>query len=270
MVQSVEEYFGSPDQQLLQKRAYSLWTLMKDNPEYACHGRAVGLADGKSSNIEQQIALARLQGVGPADGLPREELAKRQKALETAGLSTDVYDHWEGSSDSFDAAEVVLRDRALPDDLTAIAAGADASTDDLNALDQLTQSCEVLLPMGAFVRGAERPSVFLYAKDAGGRLVGAAAAVAQYHKTHPMKDKVWWGMLSTDSRRRGEGIALILGAMALRDVRQKLGCNRWFTGIRAGNGASEALCSKLGLHRTDTVDLIAIDPDAFGKNRMTK
>ncbi|PUB18419.1 GNAT family N-acetyltransferase [Yoonia sediminilitoris] len=264
------EYFGNSDQQRLQMRADSLWKLLRDNPDYACHGRVVGLANLSEHNLEQQIALARLQGVAPVDGMPQEHLAARRAGLEDVGLVTDVYDHWEGSAATFEAADEILAKRGLPADLEVCAVAADTSIQDLKNLDSLTQSCDVLLPMGSFLRGFELPSVFLYAKDPDGRVVGAAAAVAQFHDAHPKKGMVWWGMLSTHATRRGEGIALTLGAMVLHDVREELGFSECFTGIRAGNLPSEALCSKLALSRTNTVDLLAIDPDAFGAGRMTK
>jgi hypothetical protein len=264
------EYFGNADQQRLQMRADSLWKLLRNMPDYACHGRVVGLAGYTEHNLEQQIALARLQGVAPVDGMPREHLATRRAALERIGLVTDVYDHWEGSMATFEAADEILARRSLPVDLMACAIAADTPGEDLAKLDSLTQSCDVLLPMGAFLRGLERPSVFLYAKDPEGRVVGAAAAVAQFHEAHRKNRMVWWGMLSTDAGRRGEGIALVLGAMVLRDVRHRLGFFECFTGIRAGNLPSEALCSKLALSRTDRVDLLAINPDSFGGGKMTK
>jgi len=264
------DYFGISDQQRLQKRAASLCSPLRNAPEYACHGRAVGLADYSEHNLEQQVSLARLQGVAPVDGMPIEHFPQRRAALERAGLQTDVYDHWEGSVATFTAADGILAVQTLPDDLAVCETGSATSGADLNALDVLTQSCGVLLPMGVFLRGFERPSVFLYAKDLDGRVVGVAGAVAQFHGAHVKSKMVWWGMLSTHPDRRGEGIALVLGAMVLRLVRQKLGFSRCFTGIRAGNQPSEALCSKLALSRTDTVDLLAIDPDCFRGGQMTK
>jgi len=43
-----------------------------------------------------------------------------------------------------------------------------------------------------------------------------------------------------------------------------------FTGIRADNGPSEKLCSKLGLRATDFEILLAIAPDVLGAERVTK
>lgn len=263
------EYFGTPDQHRRQQRASWLWNLVGHLPDYTCHGRVVGLAAFCDSNLQQQMSLAHLQGVAPVDGMPRTRLAARCAALEAAGFTTDVYDHWEGLIATFNAA-AKLSKRGLPTDLVVHAIGPETPSADLTELDHLTQSCDVLLPMGSFLRGNERPSVFLFAKERAGRVVGAAGAVAQFHPAHSKADTVWWGMLSTRADRRGAGIALVLGALVLRDIQDKFGYSRCFTGIRAGNLGSERLCTKLALARTDTVDLLAISPQAFRDARMTK
>jgi RimJ/RimL family protein N-acetyltransferase len=148
--------------------------------------------------------------------------------------------------------------------------GPDTSADDIRSLDRMTQGCDVLLPMGSFLRGQQRPSVFLFARDGDGRVVGDSGAVAQFHPDHPKAERFWWGMLATDERRRGQGIAIVLGAMALLRMREKFGYTRRFTGNRAGNGPSEALCTKLGLRPDETTVLIAIDPQMFSGGRITK
>ena len=77
-------------------------------------------------------------------------------------------------------------------------------------------------------------------------------------------------MLATDDSRRGEGIALVLGAMAMLRMNEAFGYTDCFTGIRAGNAPSEALCAKLGLSPSDTLVLIAIDPAMLAGGRVTK
>jgi hypothetical protein len=264
------EYFGSEAQQGLQWRADKVWILLKEDPQFSCHGRAVALAEYQKNNLSTQLALARLQGVCPIEGIDRASAKIRKTELEAEGLVTDEYVSWTGGPDAFDAAGVVLQERALPDDLTMMEIDTSTPLEDLKKVDALTQICDVLLPMGSFLRGLQKPSVFLFAKDNEGRVVGASAAVAQYHSDHDKSKKVWWGMLATDESRRGEGIALLLGAMALRKINAKFGYTECFTGIREGNKPSEALCSKLALAASSNVDLIAIYPPAFSGGQLTK
>jgi GNAT superfamily N-acetyltransferase len=247
-----------------------MWTLLKDDPRFSCHGRAVAVAEYTPDNLPIQLALAKLQGVCAIEGVENAAARLRSSELQEHGLVTDAYVSWRGGPDCFDAARALLRDRALPRDLSVNRTGPETAPEDLQAMDALTQSCDVLLPMGAFLRGQRRPSVFLFAKDANGRVVGAAGAVAQFHPDHAKAGKVWWGMLSTDPSRRGEGIALILGAMALKAINEDFGYSTCFTGIREGNAPSETLCRKLALAPSDNTDLIAIYPPAFSGGQLTK
>jgi hypothetical protein len=60
-------YFGSSDNQRIQRNAEAIWELIKDDPRYCCHGRAVSLSEGFEENIQLQASLALLQGVGICD-----------------------------------------------------------------------------------------------------------------------------------------------------------------------------------------------------------
>lgn len=270
MENSTAEYFGTESQQGLQQRAEDLWHVVHDDPRFSCHGRAVSLADYTEQNLSDHLALARLQGVCAVGSVEKNAGQKRRKQLEAEGLVADEYVHWEGGIEAIEAARAAIKDRKLPDDLKVLEVDATTPLEDLRKLDALTQRCDVLLPMGSFLRGQQMPSVFLYAVDQNGQVVGTSAAVAQHHAEHPKSDKVWWGMLATDDSRRGQGIALILGAMALHEINKKFGYSSCFTGIREGNAPSEALCTKLGLAATSNLDLIAIYPPAFSGGRLTK
>ena len=264
------EVFGTPGQQEVERRAAHAWTLLRHDPAFSSHGRAVGLAQAHPDDVAKQIALARLQGVGPAEGVKRTDVSDRRTALEAAGLVVDEYVEWVGAAAAFQAAAALSAVRALPEDCELVRVDRATPAEDLRALDALTQSCEVLLPTGAFLRGAERPSAFLFARDRSGAAVGAAGAVAAFHTDHPRARRAWWGMLATAPARRGEGIALVLGALSMMAIRDTAGVEQVFTGIREGNAPSEALCARLGLSATDERDIIAVDPEMLGAGRITK
>lgn len=270
MVVYAGEYFGNEAQQGLQRRADHLWSLIGDDPRFASHGRAVGLAAFHPDNFELQIALARLQGVGPLEGVPTAAMGARRLALEAEGLVTDSFVVWRGDGAALDAARALLAARKLPEDLEIVSVDGDSPAEDLAALDRLTQGCGVLLPMGSFMRGLRRPSVCLFARDRAGAVVGATASVMQFHPESRKAGLAWWGMLATDERRRGQGIAIVMGAMSLLAMNERLGTSAFFTGIREGNEASEALCARLGFSPTDAHDVIAVDPAVLSGGRLTK
>ena len=266
----LDEYFGSPTQQGLQRRAAAMWALLGDDPAYCCHGRAVGVTDPSPDSLAQQISLARLQGVSSCEGVSEREVAARRAALQAAGLSLDEYVSWTGGAGAIQTARNVLASRSLPAGLTIGQVDADTPAEVMQQLDRVTASCEVLLPMGQFMRGIARPAVCVYAQTADGEVVATSAAVAQFHPASSRGREFWWGMLATDDRYRGQGLALLLGADSLVRMVDRYDMTGFFTGIRAGNAPSERLCTKLGLEATDRTIIISIAPEVFAAGSVTK
>ena len=264
------KYFGTPDQQALERRADLLWQIVKGDPRYSCHGRAVALIERGADDVNLQIALAQIQGVGPSPRLTPEVMQSRKTAIEGAGLVTDVYEHWGGDLSSVEIAKELLARRALPVELSVHEVGRDTTDEDYKSLDVLTQSCGVLLPSSGFLSGAERPAVCVYARTANGDAVGVAAAIAENPPNSNETHRAWWGMLSTAEQWRGRGIAKLLGAMALVAMAERHKIQFFGTGIRAGNTESANLCLGLGFSPSGLLDLMAIDPMTMSGGRMTK
>lgn len=239
-------YFGSPEQQALERRAELLWQVVGGDPRFAHHGRAVAVALDRVEDVDLQIAMARLQGVCPSPRLTPEVKQARAAAIEAAGLVVDVYDHWRRDADSMaDVAEVLAR-RALPGGLAVREATADMSAADYDRIDALTASCGVLLPASAFLGGAMGPAVCLFAETAEGEAVGLAASVMEQRARDGDPGFAMWGMLSTAEAWRGRGIAKTLGARVLMAMAERHGIRHFGTGIRSDNVESARLCAGLG------------------------
>lgn len=264
------ETFGTEGQQTLQKRAWALWQLLKDDPDYSCYGRAVGLTQGRPDNIAKQVALAQLLGAAACEYVPDFDMSARDKALRDAGLSTDSYVMWLSSETTTEHARQAVRNRPLPDDLTVHVVDDDTPSDIMAQMDQVTQTCGVLPPIGQFLRGQIHPAYCILALEPSGRAVGASSSVAMFHERSDYADTCWWGMLATHPDRRGAGIASHLGALVLLEMERRFGYRKFFTGIRTGNTPSETLCSQLGFKASDQHVLLGIDPSVLSGGRVTK
>lgn len=265
-----QEFFGSDAQQSMMRKAAAVWQLVHDDIRFQSHGRAVGLNAKESQDIETHMALARLQGVSAIDSFPVGNAEAYIKDLEASGFKTDRFEVWQSGPDALLISREIERDNTLLKDLKVVSVDSSTSREKLAALAELTQSCEVLLPMGQFMRGVARPSVCLFAQDESGTPVGSSAAVAAFHPESANGASAWWGMLATHFDRRGERIALQLGAKSMIAMNEQHGYETFNTGIRAGNTASQKLCSKLGLTQTDECVIIAVDPEGFAGDRLTK
>lgn len=265
-------FFGSEDQQAMARRAALLWGLVKDDPRFAWYGRNVALADYHADGPDVFEALVRLQGATPAYRVRREREAEVSAEIEARGLRTDNLSFSLSADDSSVArAREFLADHRLPGDLTLTQLGPDSPDADLDAFAEIALMGGVLPPPDGVLRGEVVRGVALLAREAAtGRPVGSAASFENFHPDGPMAGFCFWGMLATHPERRGEKIALVLGAEAMVRMHRLTGIGRFSTGIREGNTASETLCAKFGVGRSDFVIVSGLDPGAFSGDRITK
>ena len=101
--------------------------------------------------------------------------------------------------------------------------------------------------------------------------IGMLLFMAYVHPDQTLgRAQCWWGMLATHPDRRGERLAVILGAMALIRMQDRYGFTQVFTGVEPGNAASEAVCRRMGLAPADTSVLSVADAALLPGGRMTK
>lgn len=265
-----QAFFGTPEQQAITRRAADAWVLLRDDPRYSTHGRTVGINCHVTTDLSLLTALARLQGVGACDCLPDDEVAGLQTVLLDLGFSTDSYVQWESAPDTIDRCENWLASHELPEDVELLRIGPDTPLTKLQEVADLLASAELMLPMESFVRGEACTSVYLAAIDRNGKPVAHASATQTFHPDAPNGTETHWGMLATSNHRRGEGMAIYLGALALTRMHREYGFERFMTGIRAGNVPSESLCGRLGFAPRGRSIVLAIDPGMIESDQLTK
>ena len=265
-------FFGSPDQQAMARRGADLFVLIGGDPRFAWYGRNVTLVDLTLDDLDTFEALVRLQGATAGYRVRRDLEEDLTAALEARGLRADVFGFSLSPDDrSVEKARAVLREFRLPEDLEVRLLGPDSPDEAVEAFAEITLMADVLPPPESVLRGHSRRGVALVARERGsGRPVGSAASFASYHPDSAMSDTSFWGMLATHPDRRGEKIALVLGAQAMVTMFERTGIGKFSTGIRDDKIPSTRLCEKLGVVRSDYLILIGMDPNAFRDARVTK
>jgi hypothetical protein len=123
---------------------------------------------------------------------------------------------------------------------------------------------------GSVMRGHACAGICLVATDQNGRAVATASSYMIHHPSSRRAKDAFWGMLATRNDRRGERVALLLGARAIVHMWERHGARGFMTGIRADNAPSRALCSKLGVGSTDWIYASCIDKEMFGGSAITR
>ena len=170
-----------------------------------------------------------------------------------------------GGNHTIISASSVVSTRNLPEDLELIYIDEDTSKSVLQGIDALTQYHGASLPMESLLLKPGTRRVGVAALDGDGNVVGTSAAGAHFHRNHARCDEAFWGMLATREDRRGQGIALLLGALCMLAMNERHGFEKFFAAVKKGNIPSEGLCATLGLTPTETSVVFAIDPDFFAE-----
>jgi hypothetical protein len=266
-----EEYFGDGDQQALLKRGRALSELLKHDKRFSYYGRTVGIATMEDGDLDTLTALARVQGNSNCATVPEGECQTYASALKARGLNPVVYNKWEVSEAPLKAARGIVDTVPHPVDVTLVCVTPETPLRVLDSAAQMALACGVLPTCGAALRGLLQPSVTFLALDQTENVVSIAAASAYAHPDHAsLSGQAWWGMLATHPSRRGQSMALVLGAHAILELERRFGFRSFMTGVEAGNAPSEAVSSKMGLAPEGMTIVGCADPKALSGGRMTK
>jgi hypothetical protein len=265
-----DEFFGSPDRIGLAKRSANLWSLLRDNPRYSYYGRLVALSDPGGDAADILPAMAKLQGAAVSYFYPASAAGTLFAQLETRGLATDRHEHFWGGEAAVAASRRAQEDVALPADTDVSTIDADTPRELVREVAELCVACDVMPVPGSVMRGLTRTGICLVATDRDRRPVATASSYMIHHPSSPRANDAFWGMLATREDRRGERIALRLGAQAIVHMWERHGARGFMTGVRADNAPSQALCNKLGVTATDWIYASCIDKEMFGGTSITK
>ncbi len=266
-----DEFFGSEAQITVSKRARDLWKLCARDPRFSYNGRIVCVnGDLGLETTDVLIALARIQGSTTCKFFPRDQAKTTSEEIEASGLSSNLWDFYYGQETAYEAAKDILLKYQLPDDLRIIRLCPETPAKQVADLAGVAADCGVMVMAGRVMRGLDIEVVTLGAFDQSGTAVSSAWGYKCYHPESGFSENAFWGGLTCREDRRGQKIALILGAMSIVKLWEDFGVRGFCTGITPGNAPSVAVCKKLGVLPSDWVGLGVTDPNMFHGGRLTK
>ncbi len=266
----VEEFFGSPGKIAMMKRSAALSTLLKDDPRYAYYGRMVGVSDPTGDIAETLMALAHLVGASATYYYPKTSADSLFRNFAENGYASDRHEHYWGGHSAYVASQSILAEHALPEDLQLMVIDEKTPRSLVAEVAGLCQSCEVMPVPGSTMRGRARRGINLIACDQHGRPVANASSFVMHHPKSPYCNDMFWGMLATREDRRGEKLALVLGAKVIVHMWENEGARGFTTGVRDDNAPSKSLCNKLGVTDSDWVFAQCLDTEILGSSTVTK
>ncbi|WP_299476777.1 hypothetical protein [uncultured Roseibium sp.] len=266
-----DEFFGTAAQVSVSRRARDTWKLIQDDPRYAYNGRIVTVAGFIGNETSEKLAaLARLQGSTTCHFLPKDRVGDIERLLGGEGLACNVWEFCKGGLAAYNAAQRILSTYRLPPDISVARIDADKSAALVSEFAKMVGECGVMVMAGRVMRGLDMPGITLAAIDDSGSIVGSAWGYKCYHPKSKFSDFAFWGGLTCHPERRGQKIALVLGALSIVWLWDELEVRGFCTGIAGDNTASFALCEKLSVLPSDEIGLGVSDPEMFRGTTLTK
>lgn len=266
-----DEFFGSAAQQTVSRRARDAWMIARDDPRFAYNGRIVAATGYSGPETAGHLAsLARLQGSTTCHFLPKNRAAAVRQDVESEGLATNVWEFCKGGDTAYDAARAILAAHILPADISVLTLGPETAPSVVAGLAATAGDCGVLVMAGRVMRGLDVPGLTLAGVDGNGEVVASAWGYRCYHPQSAFSDHAFWGGLTCRPDRRGQKIALLLGALSIVRLREEMQVQGFCTGIAGDNSASFRLCEKLGVLPSDEIGLGVTDPEMFRGATLTK
>ena len=265
------EYFGSDVQISMMKRARDTWLLTNTDPRYSYYGRMVSIAGDLGEDTAGLLsALVRVQGGASCQYYPANKTDEFCDTIRASGLTADRWEQCWGGQDAYDQARQVLDTVPLPNDLTVECLSAQSTNEIVQNTAELTVACGLMPVTGRIMRGLDVPGVTLVALDKAQKAVATACSYRSFHKDNPYGNHAFWGGLACREDRRGEKIALILGAMSTVFMWEKMNTRGFSTGIKKGNAPSFSVCKKLGVMPSDWTFVGCSDPELFKGVSLSK
>lgn len=267
----MDEFFGSEAQQAVSRRARDVWQLCQDDPRFSYNGRITAMVGDLGPRSGTVLAsLARMQGATTGHFLPKARAKAIEEELHAQSLSTNIWEFCTGRDSAYEAARTILDTHPLPADIRIETIDPETPPQRVAEFAGMAANCGVLAMCGRVIRGLDVPGLTLAGVDGTGAVVASAWGYKCYAPESDGKDFAFWGGLSCREDRRGERIALILGAHSIVRLWEERGVRGFCTGITAGNTPSFKVCEKLGVLPGDLIGMGVTDPTTFGGGSLTK
>lgn len=262
--------YGSPQQVAVVRRANALYRLVGHDPRFTFQGRTVSCLGDSLDAADLVIDLCRLQGYSSAQFVPRDQAGFFLEAYKRAGLSPVEWEQYWGHDTALTASAAFMKEFQIPRGLTLREVTPDTPDDRIHAICRMSQTAGVLPAPGSALRGYGPRGIILYAETEAGDIASVGGGFMAYHPDSAWPNEAFWGMLATAQDWRGKRLACWVGAAAILALADRFGARGFSSGVKADNPSSQAMCSRLGVVRSNRVYAGASDPDLMGSGSVTR
>ncbi|QDZ00156.1 GNAT family N-acetyltransferase [Nitratireductor mangrovi] len=246
-------YFGSEEQQRLQRQAEANADLITNTPGACQTGRTMGCDD------PDKLGWDRITEFLDRDGICGFRLLSPEAAdqIRARLLGQDYrFDAWDvflaPRAAALAAAEAILA-RGLPDGLAELDRPTDPKSEYVTKIQVLMNAAGVVPFSGSLLVGALGPATTTVIGDRHGEIVAAAHCYLPHNAHSPYHRYAWGGLVAVLESKRGSGLGSYINARMIVSAFRDLDATHIYELVSATNVSSRKMVVASGLRLEPTL-----------------
>ncbi|MET4632398.1 GNAT family N-acetyltransferase [Kaistia defluvii] len=246
-------YFGSEEQQRLQRQAEAKADWIDKTPGACQTGRMMGCDD------PNKLGWDRVAEFLDRDGICGFRLLSTNQADQIGArlLGQDYrFDTWDvflaSRAAALTAAEAILA-RGLPDGLVELDRPTDPESKYIKQIQGLMNAAGVVPFSGSLLTGALGPATTVVIGDGRGKIVAAAHCYLPHNAHSPYHRYAWGGLVAVLETQRGRGLGNYINARMVVSAFRDLDATHIYELVSATNASSRKMVAASGLRLESTL-----------------
>jgi len=240
-------YFGTEEQQRLQKIAEENVDFINSTPGACQIGRIMGCDDPERLGWENVERVLDRDGAFAFRLIPADKIEGIRGRLEARNFRLDMWDLFVGDRDSALPASEEIVSHGLPKGLVLLEEPVEPEGEDTLRIQNLISKSGIVPFSGSMLVGELGPSYIVAIGDPLGKPVSAAFGYFPHNRYSPWRSYGWGGLVSVDPSQRGKGLGRFVNAMMVVRVFGKLNASHVYELVSASNEPSRRMVQSCGL-----------------------
>lgn len=240
-------YFGTEEQQRLQKFAETSAGFIEATPGACQIGRIMGCDDPDRLGWDEIDRFLERDGVFAFRLIPAENMDAIRSRLAARNFRLDTWDLFVGERASALALSEAIVSKGLPRGLVQLDEPVDPEGEDTRSIQELISRCAIVPFSGSMLVGEAGPSTTVAIGDDRAKTVAVAHGYFPHNRHSPWHSYGWGGLVSVDEKARGQGLGNLVNAMMVVRMFRKLGASHIYELVSASNETSRRMVRSCGL-----------------------
>lgn len=241
-------FFGTEQQQALQRRTYEQRHWIAGTPGIYNAGRFMGVDDPDRQAWNTMQAMLDRDGLLGLRMISPQQAARCFPQLEAMGCRIDTWDIFVGEPHDAGRQARAIVARGLPTGIAIQSPLAEAEGADTRHVQQFLATNGLAPFPGTMLAARSTRAKTIVLGDESGMIAATGHAYFPHNTHSPFCEHAWIGLIAVAEAWRGKGLGRLVNALLVRSAFDELGAQCVYEMVAPANEASRRMVEGCGLH----------------------